>query len=204
MNAPIIFFARDRELAEEAYAGDVIGIPNHGALRVGDTLTETGRALHRPAELRAGDPAAGAARRSAEGQAPGGRSRAWRRRASPSCSGRHRSASIVGVVGPLQFEVIQARIEPEYRIRRASSRPLRNARWVGRRIRPRSTHLPRPIPPASRTTRTVRWSSSSATPGSITASSRTGPLYASSPRASSSDFRCQRSDDRCQTKLSGI
>ena len=28
-------------MAEEAYAGDVVGIPNHGALRIGDTLTES-------------------------------------------------------------------------------------------------------------------------------------------------------------------
>ena len=40
VNAPIMFFASDRELAEEAYAGDVIGIPNHGVLRVGDSLSE--------------------------------------------------------------------------------------------------------------------------------------------------------------------
>jgi peptide chain release factor 3 len=40
INAPQFFFARDRLLAEEAYAGDVVGIPNHGTLRIGDTLTE--------------------------------------------------------------------------------------------------------------------------------------------------------------------
>ncbi len=42
VNAPIMFFACDRELAEDAFAGDVIGIPNHGVLRVGDSLSETG------------------------------------------------------------------------------------------------------------------------------------------------------------------
>jgi peptide chain release factor 3 len=40
LQAPQFFFAKDRALAEEAYAGDVVGIPNHGALRIGDTLTE--------------------------------------------------------------------------------------------------------------------------------------------------------------------
>ena len=40
VHAPQFFFAQDRALAEEAYAGDVVGIPNHGALRIGDTLTE--------------------------------------------------------------------------------------------------------------------------------------------------------------------
>src|SRR3954469_12874859 len=41
---PVFFLARDRNLAEEAWPGDIIGIPNHGALRIGDTLTE-GEAL---------------------------------------------------------------------------------------------------------------------------------------------------------------
>ena len=40
LRAPQFFFAQDRALAEEAYAGDVVGIPNHGTLRIGDTLTE--------------------------------------------------------------------------------------------------------------------------------------------------------------------
>jgi len=40
LNAPQFFFARNRALVEEAYAGDIVGIPNHGTLRIGDTLTE--------------------------------------------------------------------------------------------------------------------------------------------------------------------
>ena len=40
VNAPQFFFAQDRQLADEAYAGDIVGIPNHGTLRIGDTLTE--------------------------------------------------------------------------------------------------------------------------------------------------------------------
>ena len=40
LQAPQFFFAQDRALADDAYAGDVVGIPNHGALRIGDTLTE--------------------------------------------------------------------------------------------------------------------------------------------------------------------
>ena len=34
------FFAKSREIVEEAYAGDIIGIPNHGLLKIGDTLTQ--------------------------------------------------------------------------------------------------------------------------------------------------------------------
>ncbi len=54
LHAPQFFFARDRALAEEAFAGDVVGIPNHGTLRIGDTLSESedlnflGRAAFRP------------------------------------------------------------------------------------------------------------------------------------------------------------
>jgi peptide chain release factor 3 len=40
VTAPQFFFAQDRSLAEEAYAGDVVGIPNRGTLRIGDALTE--------------------------------------------------------------------------------------------------------------------------------------------------------------------
>src|SRR3546814_11988331 len=40
VHSPILCFAQNRELADEAYPGDIIGIPNHGTLRVGDTLSE--------------------------------------------------------------------------------------------------------------------------------------------------------------------
>ena len=47
LSTPQFFFAQDRALAEEAYAGDVVGIPNHGTLRIGDTLTEGENLLFR-------------------------------------------------------------------------------------------------------------------------------------------------------------
>src|SRR5438874_12738468 len=40
LSSPQFFFAKDRSVADEAFAGDVVGIPNHGTLRIGDTLTE--------------------------------------------------------------------------------------------------------------------------------------------------------------------
>lgn len=39
---PMMFLAQDREVAEQAYAGDVVGISNHGQLRVGDALSQSG------------------------------------------------------------------------------------------------------------------------------------------------------------------
>ncbi len=35
-----IFMAQDRTGVEEAYAGDIIGVPNHGTIKIGDTFTE--------------------------------------------------------------------------------------------------------------------------------------------------------------------
>jgi len=40
VHSPIMFMAQDREIVEEAGPGDVIGVPNHGTVRVGDTFTE--------------------------------------------------------------------------------------------------------------------------------------------------------------------
>ena len=77
----MVFQANQRELAEDAWAGDIIGIPNHGTLRIGDALTE-GETLHftgipsfAPEFLRRVR-----AERSDEGQAPRPRARADRRR----------------------------------------------------------------------------------------------------------------------------
>jgi len=44
VNNAITFMAQDRNTAEEAYAGDIIGIPNHGTIRLGDAFSE-GEAL---------------------------------------------------------------------------------------------------------------------------------------------------------------
>jgi peptide chain release factor 3 len=42
LHAPQFSFAREREIADEAFVGDVVGIANHGTLRIGDALTEGG------------------------------------------------------------------------------------------------------------------------------------------------------------------
>jgi peptide chain release factor 3 len=41
VQAPVFSLARERNLAEEAWPGDIIGIPNHGSLRIGETLSES-------------------------------------------------------------------------------------------------------------------------------------------------------------------
>ena len=39
-NTVVTFMSQKRELLDEAFAGDIIGIPNHGVLQLGDTMTE--------------------------------------------------------------------------------------------------------------------------------------------------------------------
>jgi peptide chain release factor 3 len=40
VNNAITFMAQDRNTTDEAYAGDIIGIPNHGTVKLGDTFSE--------------------------------------------------------------------------------------------------------------------------------------------------------------------
>ena len=130
---PVLFLASDRELAEEAWGGDIIGIPNHGQLRIGDTLTEgealrvTGIPSFAPELLqgvRAGDPMKGKHLEKALMQfAEEGAAKVFK----PAIG----SGFIVGVVGALQFEVLASRIEMEYGLPvRFEASQFTSARWV--------------------------------------------------------------------------
>ena len=130
---PVLFLASDRELAEEAWAGDIIGIPNHGQLRIGDTLTEgetlrvTGIPSFAPELLqqaRAGDPMKAKHLEKALMQfAEEGAAKVFK----PTFG----SGFIVGVVGQLQFEVLGSRIEMEYGLPvRFEGSQFTSARWV--------------------------------------------------------------------------
>ena len=130
---PVMFLAADRELAEEAWAGDIIGIPNHGQLRIGDTLTE-GEALRVSGipsfapellqGIRAGDPMKAKHLEKALMQfAEEGAAKVFR----PMIG----SGFIVGVVGALQFEVLASRIELEYGLPvRFEASQFTSARWA--------------------------------------------------------------------------
>ncbi|HEX6866789.1 MAG TPA: peptide chain release factor 3 [Caulobacteraceae bacterium] len=133
VNAPIMFFASDRELAEEAFAGDVIGIPNHGVLRVGDSLSETGawRFAGLPnfapeilRRVRVKDPLkAKHLKRALEGLAEEGVTQLFR----PLIG----SDFIVGAVGQLQFEVMADRLSGEYALDVVfEESPYAEARWL--------------------------------------------------------------------------
>jgi peptide chain release factor 3 len=133
VNAPIMFFASDRELAEEAYAGDVIGIPNHGVLRVGDSLSESGalRFAGLPnfapeilRRVRVKDPLkAKHLKKALEGLAEEGVTQLFR----PDIG----SDFIVGAVGQLQFEVMADRLSGEYELDVIfEAAPYAEARWI--------------------------------------------------------------------------
>ncbi|MFN3828353.1 MAG: peptide chain release factor 3 [Micavibrio sp.] len=116
IHTPIFFFSQGRELAEDAIAGDIIGIPNHGTLRVGDTLTEgenlvfTGIPNFAPEILRRvslKDPLkAKHLKRALESLAEEGVTQVFRSSFS--------SDWLVGVVGALQLDVLASRMQAEY------------------------------------------------------------------------------------------
>ncbi len=130
---PVLFLASDRELAEEAWAGDIIGIPNHGQLRIGDALTEgeilrfTGIPSFAPELLqsvRAADPMKAKHLDKALIQfAEEGAAKLFK----PAVG----TGWIIGVVGPLQFEVLASRIEQEYGLPvRFEPTQFTSARWL--------------------------------------------------------------------------
>ena len=116
LNAPQFFFAKDRSVADEAYAGDVVGIPNHGAIAIGDTLTDgediqfLGVPSFAPEILRRVRlPDAMKAKKLKEAlqqMAEEGVVQVFRPQDG--------SPALVGVVGPLQLDVLQVRLKDEY------------------------------------------------------------------------------------------
>jgi peptide chain release factor 3 len=132
-NTVVSFLSQRRELLDEAFAGDIIGIPNHGVLQLGDTLTEgevlqfTGLPFFAPEMFRSvevADPLktkqlrAGLTQLGEEGAIQVFRPVAG-------------SVLLLGAVGQLQFEVVAHRLEHEYGCK-ARIMPARYnvARWV--------------------------------------------------------------------------
>jgi peptide chain release factor 3 len=116
LSAPQFFFARSRITADEAYAGDVVGIPNHGTLRIGDTLTEGEDILFRGVpnfapeilrRVRLGDAMkAKKLKEALQQMAEEGVVQLFQ----PEDG----SPAIVGVVGALQIDVLRERLSVEY------------------------------------------------------------------------------------------
>ncbi|WP_342128505.1 peptide chain release factor 3 [Hydrogenophaga sp. OTU3427] len=132
-NTVVSFLSQRRELLDEAFAGDIIGIPNHGVLQLGDTLTEgealqfTGLPFFAPEIIRSvevADPLrtkqlkAGLTQLGEEGAIQVFRPVAG-------------SVLLLGAVGQLQFEVVAHRLEHEYGVKaRIMGSPYQVARWV--------------------------------------------------------------------------
>jgi peptide chain release factor 3 len=132
-NTVVSFLSQRRELLEEAFAGDIIGIPNHGVLQLGDTLTEgeplqyTGLPFFAPEMFRTvevADPLrskqlkAGLTQLGEEGAIQVFRPVAG-------------SMLLLGAVGQLQFEVVAHRLEHEYGVKaRIAPSRFQVARWV--------------------------------------------------------------------------
>ncbi len=130
---PQFFFAQDRALADEAYAGDVVGIPNHGTLRIGDTLTDgedlafLGVPNFAPEILRRvklGDPMkAKKLKEALQQMAEEGVVQVFR-----PLDG---APALVGVVGSLQLDVLKMRLADEYGLDIGFEQPeFQLARWI--------------------------------------------------------------------------
>jgi peptide chain release factor 3 len=133
IHSPQLFLAQDREMAEEAFAGDIIGIPNHGNLRIGDSLTEGEDLLFSDIpsfapeilqRARPEDPMKAKHLGEALVQlAEEGAARVFKSNLD--------SGWVVGVVGALQFDVLKDRIRTEYNCPvRFEATELYTARWV--------------------------------------------------------------------------
>jgi len=133
VNAPLFFFAKDRQVAEEAWPGDVVGIVNHGTLRIGDTLTEGENINFRGVpsfapeilrNVRLDDPMLAKKLRTALDQlAEEGVVQLFR-----PLDG---SPAVVGVVGQLQLDVLASRLKIEYGVPAGFDATMWNeVRWV--------------------------------------------------------------------------
>ncbi|QJC55369.1 Peptide chain release factor 3 [Polaromonas vacuolata] len=132
-NTVVSFMSQRRELLDTAFAGDIIGIPNHGVLQLGDTLTEgealqfTGLPFFAPEMFRAvevADPL-----RSKQLRA--GLTQLGEEGAIQVFRPIGGSLLLLGAVGQLQFEVVAHRLEHEYGVKaRILSSHFNLARWV--------------------------------------------------------------------------
>ena len=129
----VSFLSQRREQVEDAYAGDIIGIPNHGVLQLGDTLTEgedlqfTGLPFFAPElfqTVEVADPLRSKQLRTGLGQlGEEGAIQVFKPVAG--------SLLLLGAVGQLQFEVVAHRLKHEYGCEaRLSPARYVAARWV--------------------------------------------------------------------------
>ncbi len=132
-NTVVSFLSQRRELLDEAFAGDIIGIPNHGVLQLGDTLTEgealqfTGLPFFAPEMFRAVEVADPLRTK----QLKAGLTQLGEEGAIQVFRPLVGSVLLLGAVGQLQFEVVAHRLEHEYGCKaRIMPSRFQVARWV--------------------------------------------------------------------------
>ena len=133
INNATVFMAQDRQTAEEAYPGDIIGIHSHGTIKIGDAFTEgetlkfTGIPNFAPELFRRArllDPMKSKSlHKGLQQLAEEGAAQLFRTVVGTDY--------IIGVVGSLQFEVLIHRLATEYGVK-ATFEPVNyaTARWI--------------------------------------------------------------------------
>ena len=129
----VTFMSHTRELIEEAFAGDIIGIPNHGNIQIGDSFTEgeqltfTGIPFFAPELFRA----VRIKNPLKMKQLQKGLQQLGEEGAVQVFRPHNGGDLILGAVGVLQFEVVTARLANEYGVD-AVFEPANiwSARWV--------------------------------------------------------------------------
>jgi len=129
----VTFMAGDRTHADEAFAGDIIGLHNHGTIQIGDSFSEgeqlkfIGVPNFAPElfrRVRARDPLKSK-------QLERGLDQLAEEGATQVFKPMRRSEYIVGAVGSLQFEVVSFRLQEEYRADCVyEEASVYTARWV--------------------------------------------------------------------------
>jgi peptide chain release factor 3 len=130
----LTFMANERSLMEVAYAGDIIGLHNHGNLQIGDTLTEqneplgfTGIPYFAPelfSRARLRDPLKSK-------QLQKGLQQLGEEGAVQVFEPFVDQTPLLGAVGQLQFEVVEHRLRTEYGVEASFERAtIDSARWV--------------------------------------------------------------------------
>lgn len=135
LSRPYSFFAEQREVVDEAYAGDIIGLPGNRNFTIGDTLSLSKSYQFAPIPRFA--PEHFARLINLDVSKTKQFNKAVEQLATEGAMqvlyevDAARRDPILAVVGILQFEVVSARIEEEYNVKtRMEQLPHKVARWV--------------------------------------------------------------------------
>ena len=172
MTRPHRLFARERETIDVAYPGDVIGFVNPGLFHIGDAVSSGAPVEFAPIPRFAPEHFATlrAKQVTRQKQFQKGLAQLEEEGVMQVLSPHEglRSEPILAVVGELQFDVMQSRLESEYNVETTvTTLPYKLARWVDRDVARRGDEAEPPQPLArSPSTAPAARSSSSARSGS--------------------------------------